>query len=114
MKIRVPFIRKTMFGQMLKYREVDFVFNIATLEGACERLDLDFWQMSEADPYDFALAVLYEAYLQGCRHKKPKYGFAHAVFWNEHMGRESAEKVKQAMTDLMGKLKKGSEGVKKK
>lgn len=114
MKIRVPFIRKTVFGQILKYRDVDFVFNIAALEGACERLKIDFWQMPEADPYDFAMAVLYEAYLQGCRFKKPRYDFAHAVSWNEYMSKDSAEKVKKCMTDLMGKVTKSGKGEKKK
>lgn len=114
MKIEVPFVRKTIFGLRLKYRTLDFVFNIGTLEAACERLNIDFWQMSEVDGYDFVLAVLYEAYLQGCRHRKPKYTFNHAVYWNEHMSRESANLVQQAMTELMGKLKKGSDGVKKK
>jgi len=118
MRIKVPFIRKTIFGNILKQRNVDFVFNIATLEAACERLKIDFHEMSNVDNYDFALAVLYEAYLQGCkqRYKKPKYSFHRAVFWNEYMSRESSEQVKQAMIVLLGKMKKGDKGssVKKK
>lgn len=111
----MPFKRRTIFGIGTKYHEVDFNFNIAALEGACERLKIDFYQMSEADPYDFSLAVLYESYLQGCKHKKPKYAFAHAVYWNEYMSREASQQVQKCMTDLMGKLKKsGGEGVKKK
>jgi len=116
MIIKVPFLKRTPFGSVLKNKELDFVFNIATLEDACNRMDIDFWQMSEVDGSDFALSVLYAAYIQGCKakYKKPKYTFTHAVIWNQYMDKESAEKVKEAMGDLFGKLKSGSDEVKKK
>jgi len=112
MKLRVPFKRGIIFRE----RDVEFIFNIATLEDACHQLDIEFWQMSEVDGYDFALAVLYSAYRQGCkeRYKKPKYNMAHATIWNEMMSRESREQLAGEMKNLMGKVKKSTEGVKKK
>ena len=112
MKIKVPF-RKGIF---LREREIEFIFKIATLEDACEQLKIDFHEMSDVDGYDFGLAVLYNAYLQGCktRFKKPKYGFHHAVAWNEMMSKESRDKVAECMRELMGSLKKGEKGEKKK
>lgn len=113
MKIKVPFKK----GILLREKYLDFIFNIGCLEDACNDLGIEFHQMSEVDSYDFSLSVLYNAYRQGCmrRFRRPRYKMAHAIVWNEHMGRESKKLVAEGMTDLMGKLKRsaGSE-VKKK
>ena len=112
MKIKVPF-RK---GILIREKWVNFEFNIAALEGACSDLKIEFWEMSEADPYDFGLSVMYNAYVQGCksRYKRPKYKLAHAVVWNENMSQESKKVYSECIAELMGRLRNGVKSEKKK
>lgn len=101
-KLRLPFRKMGLTVE----RDVDFLFNIASLESACERLGIEFYQMSEVPQQDFILAVLFEGYLTACRYKykKPKYNFAHAVYWMEYMNRTEMAAFTKYMQDLMGKI----------
>ena len=96
----------------INVKEVDFLFNIGTIEAACDRLGIEFWQMAEHDSYDFTLALLYEGYLTACRFKfvKPKYTFAHAVIWLENMSRAESQVFAKYMAELMGKVQKEISG----
>lgn len=107
-RFRVPFKK---FGIQTE-KELEFLFNIGTIEAACDRLGIDFWQIAEHDSYEFTLAILFEGYVSACKSKysKPKYTFAHAVYWIEHMGRADSLLFAEAMKKLMGKLQKGAEG----
>jgi hypothetical protein len=104
-KLKVPMKRGLFYREV----ELDFVFNIGTIEAACDRLKIEFWQMGEHDSYDFTLAILLEGYLSACKekYKRPKYGIGHAAYWMEHMSRGEAVKFATCMQDLMGKLKEG-------
>jgi hypothetical protein len=107
-KLNVPFKR----GIFSTEKELDFLFNIGTLEAACKRLGIEFWQMGEHDSFEFTLAILFEGYLQACRYeyKKPKYNFAHATYWMEHMSRKDSLAFTGYMSDLMGRLQKSVSG----
>ena len=111
-KLKVPFKR----GPFQIEKELDFLFKIGTIEAACERLGVEFWQMSEADSYDFTLAILFEGYLTACQrqYKKPKYNFSHAVYWMEYMSRPESVKFADFMKELMGRLRESTGTEKKK
>jgi hypothetical protein len=111
-ELSVPFKR----GPFSFEKKVEFLFNIGTIEAACDRLGIDFWQIAEHDSYDFTLAILFEGYVSACKSKfkKPKYEFSHSVYWMEHMGRADSILFAEAMKKLMGKLQKGVDGEKKK
>lgn len=102
--LKVPFKR----GILIRNKPVKFLFNLSTLEAASKRLGIEFHEMSNADPYDFTLAVLYEAYrtAQKERRKKDKYSFAHGVFWMENMSRTEQLKFGEALKELMGETEK--------
>ena len=102
--LKVPFKR----GIVIRNKPVKFLFNIATLEAASKRLNIDFYEMGTVDAYDFTLAVLYEGYrtAQKERRKKDKYKFSHGVFWMENMARAEQLKFGEALQDLMGEFEK--------
>jgi hypothetical protein len=67
-ELSVPFKR----GPFSFEKKVEFLFNIGTIEAACDRLGIDFWQIAEHDSYDFTLAILYEGYVSACKSKFKK------------------------------------------
>ena len=112
MKIKVPF--KTW--KVIIEKEVDFVFNIGTLEIATEDiLGCDLFEVGEKNPYDVHVAILYAAYLRACekQFKKPKYNMVHSIFWKNHMSEDSQAMFLKAVQDLLGKMSGKKEEKKK-
>lgn len=118
MKLKVPF--KTW--RILTERELDFIFTIGTLETATEEiLKCDLWEVGDQNPYDVNVAILLAGYQIGCEKKRksnifgrvyipaPKYNLHHAVFWIEHMSKDSQAAFLKAVQDLLGKMSKGKE-----
>lgn len=112
MKIKVPF----KSWKLIVEKEVDFVFNIGTLECATEEiLKCDLFDVGEQNPYDVNVAILYAGYLIACEKlgKRKRYDLNHAVFWMEHMSKTSQEEFLKAVQALLGKMAKGKEEKKK-
>jgi len=109
---KVPFKKAWFFIE----KDVDFLFNIGALEYASEEvLKCDLFEIGNQKPYEINIAILYAAYLIACERKgkNKKYTFNHAVYWVEHMSRESQEVFIKAVQDLLGKMSKGTEEKKK-
>lgn len=112
MKIKVPF----KSWRLITEKEIDFVFNIGTLECATEEiLKCDLFDVSEQNPYDVNVAILYAGYLIACEklRKRKRYDLSHATFWMEHMSKTSQEEFLKAVKSILGKMAKGSEEKKK-
>lgn len=108
MKIKVPFKR----GAFYREKEVEFLFNIGSLECASEEiLKCDLWEIEKKEPIDVNIAILYGAYLTACRknHVREKFNIHHAAFWVEHMSSESQKEFLKAVQDVMGKMKGNGE-----
>jgi len=111
MKIKVPF--KTW--KVITEKEIDFVFRIGTLEDACDILGCDLWEVETQNPYDVNVAILFAGYTVACEKngKRKKYDLNHAVFWMEHMSKDSQSKFLKAVQDLLGKMSGKKEEKKK-
>ena len=104
MKIKVPF--KTW--KVITEKEIDFIFRIGTLEDACDILGCDLWEVEKQNPYDVNVAILFAGYKfarnTGRKNKFLDYNLNHAVFWMEHMSKDSQGKFLKAVQDLLGKM----------
>lgn len=102
--MRVPFKR----GFIFREKEVMFLFKMAALEYATEEvLRCDLWELKDKTPYDINVAILYGAYIQGCRerYRRPKYKLTDAAFWMEHMSKSSRDEFMRSCQDLLGKMR---------
>ena len=102
MKIKVPFKR----GAFYREKEVEFLFNIGSLECASEEiLKCELHELKDQDPFSVSVAVIYGAYLTACRknYKRPRYSMYNATVWIENMSRESNVTFQKGMSELFSK-----------
>lgn len=121
MKLKVPF----KFGKVIFEKELDFTFNIASLEYATnEVLGCDLWGVKGKDANLVNVAILYGGYVQACREQSDRlfyqrkqrkiYTLDYAKVWMNHMSEDTKREFVKACSELIGSMGKKESGEKKK